>query len=120
MARLVELLKQFGILKTAGNKVIRQEILRLHLLTRLSETNLVNLADPGARQSKSVEVTPAPPLAVASEDSYRHYRGEAETSRRGMHEHIADIVDRGILNMARQERRLLAQDQIRTTHCATD
>ena len=103
-----------AILKAAGNKLIRAEILRLHLLNRVVRMNMDKWAnstnapkpDPENRHSGVLEVHRRIFEAIKSRDG--------EAARQAMHEHIGDIIERSVLAMARMERGLSAQKTTRS------
>ena len=94
-----------SVLKAAGNRLLSAEVMRLHLLSRLVRLNL-------NKMSKGKEV-----LLVDSQERRRwvlscHYKifeaiknGQPEAARQSMRDHLTDIIDRGVLALARSQKR---------------
>lgn len=102
-----------AILKAAGNKLICAEILRLHLLNRVVRMNFSKLAEGTVVPKAEPEIR-----RRVLECHRRIFQAiqtrQTEAARLAMHEHIADIIERGILAMARMEKKILAQDRKRS------
>ena len=102
-----------AILNAAGNILLRTEVLRLHLFNRIVRMNLAKL-------NRNVETVAA---AGDSQEKRRwvlecHRKiflaikaRQPEAARQAMHEHIADIVDRSVLAMARAEKQIETRRQ---------
>jgi DNA-binding GntR family transcriptional regulator len=107
---LQELVKQdirfhLSVLKAAGNSLLSSEVMRLHLLSRLVRMNV-------GKMTRGKEV-----LLVDSAERRRwvlgcHYKiyeaiknGQPDAAREAMREHLVDIIDRGVLAMARAQKK---------------
>lgn len=95
-----------AVLKAAGNHLLRSEVLRLHLLSRLVRMD-VSKGQPAGKE----------PVIVDTPERRRWVLGchhkiflairneEPEAARQAMHEHLRDIIDRGVMAVARAQKR---------------
>lgn len=97
----------FAILVASGNKLIRDEIHRLHVLDRVLRMHIVKRLNdttapafsenPRERRRWVLECHRKILVAICNRDSVG--------ARNAMHEHISEIVDRSIIAMVRAETR---------------
>ena len=94
-----------SVLQAAGNRLLRTEVLRLHLFSRLVPMNLgvitrkieEELANTSERRRWVLECHHKILIGIRN--------GDPLAARAAMHEHISDIIERGVLAMARAQKR---------------
>ncbi|MDB6168490.1 MAG: GntR family transcriptional regulator [Verrucomicrobia bacterium] len=95
-----------AVLKAAGNSLLKAEVLRLHLFSRLVRLDVGKMPE-GSRDQIVVD-TPERRRWVLSchhKIFLAIQKGEPEAAGRAMHEHLRDIIDRGVMAMARAQKR---------------
>jgi len=95
-----------AILQAAGNKLMRAEIFRLHLLNRVVRMNVAKLIDNGGLLADDPNQRRQWVLECHRKIFLAIHGRQPELARQAMHEHISDIIDRSILAMARMEKRV--------------
>ena len=94
-----------SVLQAAGNGLLRTEVFRLHLFSRLVPMNLgvitrkieEELSNTPERRRWVLECHHKILLGIRN--------GDPAAARAAMHEHISDIIERGVLAMARAQKR---------------
>jgi GntR family transcriptional regulator, transcriptional repressor for pyruvate dehydrogenase complex len=96
-----------AILNASGNGLLRQEVLRVHLLNKLVNVNLLKL-NLGSEINDNKFVMDIERRKYVQSCHRKIYEailsGESEAARLAMYQHLKEIIDRSMILVARRER----------------